>query len=367
MGRPTEASTVPVPVGGRRSSSRPAQPAQLGGEHQPDRHRVAVPQPVALHPLDGVAERVPVVEDLAEAVSVRSFATTSALTRWRARPARAAGAGAAPRRVGLDQVEDRGSAMKPVLITSASPRRSRRAAASRACPGRRARRPAGGTRRPGSCRVGVDAGLAADGGVDHAEQRGRHQHHPDAAQPGRGDEPGQVGGRSPADADDGVGAGEAGRPSYVPEPPATSASWPPRRPAPRAALTTAGAQRRAAAGRRRRGPGGWTTATRRPSRPARGQLARRPSRSTTSYGADRRRRSSSRSSRRTRLRSRSPRPTRSAGRRGRRWTTVTWPPLVDRRSRSSSMVRSCRAGCRPAAAGPAGRSAGPRRPNRRRR
>ena len=55
----------------------------------------------------------------------------------------------------------------------------------------------------------VDGGLAAHGGVSHTEQRGRDQHHPDAAQPGRGDEPGQVGGRSPADADHAVGPGHA--------------------------------------------------------------------------------------------------------------------------------------------------------------
>ena len=59
--------------------------------------------------------------------------------------------------------------------------------------------------------TGVDSGLSADGRVDHAEQRGRqiHQGHP--AQPGGGDEPGQIGGRSTADRDDGVGPGETGR------------------------------------------------------------------------------------------------------------------------------------------------------------
>jgi hypothetical protein len=52
----------------------------------------------------------------------------------------------------------------------------------------------------------VDRGLAAHGGIRHAQQRGRDQHHLDAAQPGGGDKPGQVGGRSPAEADDAVGA-----------------------------------------------------------------------------------------------------------------------------------------------------------------
>ena len=58
--------------------------------------------------------------------------------------------------------------------------------------------------------VRVDAGLAADGRVDHAEHRRRHLDDPHAAQPGGGDEPGEVGDRSPAEADDGVGAGEVG-------------------------------------------------------------------------------------------------------------------------------------------------------------
>ena len=63
----------------------------------------------------------------------------------------------------------------------------------------------------------VDAGLAADGGVDHAEQRRRHVHDADPAQPGRGDEAGEVGRRAAADADDRVGAGEAGLAEHRPE------------------------------------------------------------------------------------------------------------------------------------------------------
>ena len=51
------------------------------------------------------------------------------------------------------------------------------------------------------------AGLAADGGVHHAEQCRRHVDHPDAAQPRRGDEAREVGGGSPAERDDGVGCG----------------------------------------------------------------------------------------------------------------------------------------------------------------
>ena len=57
---------------------------------------------------------------------------------------------------------------------------------------------------------GVDAGLAADGRVDHAEHGGGDGDPAHSAQPGRGDEAGQVGGGAAADADDDVGAGEAG-------------------------------------------------------------------------------------------------------------------------------------------------------------
>ena len=65
-------------------------------------------------------------------------------------------------------------------------------------------------------RAGVDAGLAAHGRVDHGEQRRRDVHDGHAAQPGRRDEAGQVGGRSTADGHDGVGAGEAHLAEHVP-------------------------------------------------------------------------------------------------------------------------------------------------------
>ena len=68
-------------------------------------------------------------------------------------------------------------------------------------------------------RVGVDAGLPADGGVDHAEQRGRHVHDVDSAQPGGGGEAGDVGGRSPAEADDRVLAADADAAQHFPDEP----------------------------------------------------------------------------------------------------------------------------------------------------
>ena len=78
-----------------------------------------------------------------------------------------------------------------------------------------------------------------------------HLHHPHAAQPGRGDPAGEIGRRAAAEADDRVGAGEAGRAELVP---AASgdlrASWPPRRRAARSAATSSVAGARAARPRR---------------------------------------------------------------------------------------------------------------------
>ena len=55
----------------------------------------------------------------------------------------------------------------------------------------------------------IDAGLATDGGVDHAEQRGRHVHHRGAPVPRGRCEPGDVGHHATADADDHVAARES--------------------------------------------------------------------------------------------------------------------------------------------------------------
>ena len=61
----------------------------------------------------------------------------------------------------------------------------------------------------------VDPGLAADRGVDHAEQRGRDVDDRDAAVPRRRGEPGDVGDHATADADHDVVAGqpESGEPA----------------------------------------------------------------------------------------------------------------------------------------------------------
>ena len=69
-------------------------------------------------------------------------------------------------------------------------------------------------------RVGVDPGLAADGRVDHAEQRGRARarcRH--AAQPGGRGEAGDVGGGAAAEADDRVLAADTDAAQHFPDEP----------------------------------------------------------------------------------------------------------------------------------------------------
>jgi hypothetical protein len=61
--------------------------------------------------------------------------------------------------------------------------------------------------------VGVDAGLPANGGVQHAGQRRGQLDDPDAAQPGRGHPTGQVGGRTTAQAQHRVRRVRPSRPS----------------------------------------------------------------------------------------------------------------------------------------------------------
>ena len=107
--------------------------------------------------------------------------------------------------------------MKPHLITSARPlTRSCGLSVSRLA---RSHKHAGGFVE-GADEVlalgGVDPGLAADRGVDHAEHRGRDLDDAQPAQEGRRHEAGQIGRRSPADTDDRIGAGEAGLTERLP-------------------------------------------------------------------------------------------------------------------------------------------------------
>ena len=62
----------------------------------------------------------------------------------------------------------------------------------------------------------VDAGLSADRRVDHAEYRRRDLDHGHPAQPGRRDEAREISDRSPAEADDGIGASEVRLPHHLP-------------------------------------------------------------------------------------------------------------------------------------------------------
>ena len=108
--------------------------------------------------------------------------------------------------------------MKPHLTTSPSPatQLGARQGAQR-CRGRRARRPARGRSRRGSCRRAVLMPvLPPTAASTMRQQRGRHVHDPDAAQPGRGDEAAEVGGRAAAEGDHRVGAGEAGLAERLP-------------------------------------------------------------------------------------------------------------------------------------------------------
>ena len=202
----------------------PGQPRELGDVDHPDAHGRPVPELVALDLLDGVAERVPVVEDLAQRRPPRrSCATTSAFTRTArstsSRTVRRRRPCAPPSGSASTRSRMAGSAMKPHLMTSASP-------ATKSCEGRVSSvarshsTPAGGWNAPDEVLAlgGVDPGLAADRRVDHAEQRGRHVDDADAAQPGRGDEPGEVGRRvPPPDAHDRIAAGEPRLPEDTPE------------------------------------------------------------------------------------------------------------------------------------------------------
>ena len=65
-------------------------------------------------------------------------------------------------------------------------------------------------------RGGVDAGLAADGRVDHGQQRGGHLVDLDAAHPRRRDVAAEVGGRPATDGDHGIGAAHAALAQDVP-------------------------------------------------------------------------------------------------------------------------------------------------------
>ena len=132
---------------------------------------------------------------------------------------------------------------------------------------------------------GVDAGLAADGGVHHAEQAGGHVDDLDAAQPGGGHEAGQVGDGAAADGDDASERVKSFWPSTCQQKEATSMCLP----SSASGISAVSAVKPAAASSSltvspvRRSARGWMTRTRltrSPSSP--GRLASRPRPTTTS-------------------------------------------------------------------------------------
>jgi hypothetical protein len=186
--------------------------AELGGEDQPDRHRVAVPPAVVLDPLDRVGERVAVVEDLAQPALAQVFADDPRLHTDRALDEFARMVLAR-----LDQVQNHGIGDEAALHDLGHA--GGEVPGRKGVEGRQIAEDGGGRVERAHqvlARGGVDAGLSADRGVDHAEQTRRDVHDRDAAQPAGADEPGEVGDRSPADTHDGVGAREPGFPERFP-------------------------------------------------------------------------------------------------------------------------------------------------------
>jgi hypothetical protein len=192
----------------------PGEARERRREAHADRDRLAVPHREVLYPLDRVAERVPVVEELPLAGLTQVCRDHRGLHRDRALDqlalVRTAGAGGR-RRVGLDQVEDDRVGDEPGLDDLGQPadvlrhRKARQYRGIGQYSGRRVERADEvlALRR-------VDRGLPADRRVGHAEQRRGHQYHPHPAQPCRGHKAGQVCHGAAADADDRVGAADTG-------------------------------------------------------------------------------------------------------------------------------------------------------------
>ena len=216
-----------MPVGGGAvEHTRPA--GQLGDEHAADGHRLAVPDAVALGALDGVAHGVAVVECLAPGVAFPGRAggllevadhdvdldlhrPLHQLAQHRAVGGERGGIG------GLDELQDARVGDEAALDDLAQPR-DQVGARQRLQQRQVAEHP--GRLVEGADEIlaggGVDAGLAAHGGVDHGQQRGRHVHDRHAPQPAGGDPAAEVGGGATTEGHHGVGAREAGLAEGVP-------------------------------------------------------------------------------------------------------------------------------------------------------
>ena len=208
-----------MPVGGGVVQAA-RETAQFGGEDHADGDGGAVPPVVALVLLDGVREGVPVVEDLAQAGFLEVAGDDLGLDPDGALDqlggVRTAG-DAAPGRVLLDQLQD-GRVGDESGLDDLGETADVVVDRQRVQRGQVAQHPGRGVE--GADEVlalgGVDAGLAADRRVDHAEHGRRDGDPAHPAQPGRGDEPGEVGGGAAADADDDITAGEAGLAERLP-------------------------------------------------------------------------------------------------------------------------------------------------------
>ena len=199
---------------------------ELGDVDAPDRDGLAVADGVVAGALDRVGEGVAVVEHLATGVAVRAAGLLEVVDddvdlhpdRPLDELAQLGGVPGQVRRVGaLDDVEDGGVGDEAALHDLAQP--GDELLVRQRLQQRQVAQHAGGlVEGPDEvlAGAGVDAGLAADRGVDHGQQGGGHVDDADAAQPRRGDEPAEVGGRSPADRHDRVGPGEAGLAERLP-------------------------------------------------------------------------------------------------------------------------------------------------------
>ena len=184
---------------------------ELRGEDETDRHRFAVQQRVPRRGLERVRERVPVVEHGAgpgafELVGARR---TRALIAARARDHVGENGGIAREqrgRVRGDEVVTHQRVLRDLAETAAvlaiGQRRERARVGEH---GERLMERADEVLAFGQ----VHAGLAADRGVDHRQQRGRHLHDVDTAVVDGGGEPGGVADDTAAERDHDVAAQEA--------------------------------------------------------------------------------------------------------------------------------------------------------------
>ena len=188
-----------VVVLGDASIVDPAQrPRQVGGEDEPDRDRLAVRDPVIGGGLQGVGQRVAVVE--------QGPTTALALVGRHHLRLDLDTPGDALLVVQGEQVVTRQEVVLRHLAVAAAHLTRREGA-------QRIQVADDGTRLPERSdevlALGkVDARLASDGGIDHRQQRCRDVDDRHAAVPRRGREPRHVGHHPPADADHAVVAGE---------------------------------------------------------------------------------------------------------------------------------------------------------------